>query len=220
MRRGWGVLGGVLLGASPALAQGIAEELDLEPSIVEESPVLQRWSRETPDLLEEIRTEPIVPTRLEAGVADFDDEFGLRLAIEDFYPGRTQLSLMGDYWQSLESDAVSWGARLRFFLRPLGKRLNVSPVVGYRNIARSDFTRDGVIAGGRLQVALSPGGGADASVAQLFLRPGSDREVGLTLFSAGYALSDKIRLSATLQRTRSNRGRETDASIGLAWIWR
>lgn len=218
LRLGWGAIGWLLLGLAPAFAQGIAEDLDLDPAIVEESPVLQRWYRETPDVLAEIRTEPVVPTHIGGGIADFDDDIGLRLTAEEIYLGRTRLSLAGDYWQSLESDAVSWGAQLRGFLRPLGKRLNVSPVVGYRNIARSDFTRDGLLVGGRLRAALSPGGGADASVAQLFLQPGSDREVSLTVFTAGYALTDALRLSATLQRTRSNRGRETDASIGLAWM--
>ncbi len=218
----WSALGWLLPGLyqACALAQGIAEELDLDPAIVEESPVLQRWHQEVPDLLEDIRTEPVVPTQVGLELADFDDTVGLRLAVENIYLGQTRLSLAGDYWQSLESDAASWGVQLRYSLKPLGKKINFSPVVGYRNSARSDFTRDGVVLGGRLLVALSAGGGADASIAQVFLRPGSDTEVSRTIVSTGYALTDTLRLSATLQRIRSNRGEETDVSVGLAWVLR
>jgi len=209
-----------LLGAPPVLGQGIAEELELDPKIVEESPVLQRWFQEVPDVLEDLRTEPAVPTRVEAGIADFDERLGTRLAIEDLYLGKTRLSVAGNYWQSFESRSVSWGAQLRYFVRPLGRKINFAPVVGYRSLGREEFTRDGVAVGGRLVLALSPGGGADASITQLFVSPGSDREVSRTVFAAGYALSDRLRLATTVQRIRSNTGTETDASIGLAWLLR
>ena len=79
-RLGLGLVGGLLgigFHLMPVLAQTdrpssvTAEDLDLSPEIVEESPVLQRWLEEVPDVLEDIRSDPSFRTRVGWDIPNF-----------------------------------------------------------------------------------------------------------------------------------------------------
>ncbi|HEY9651104.1 MAG TPA: hypothetical protein V6C95_10615, partial [Coleofasciculaceae cyanobacterium] len=53
-----------------------AEELDLSPEIIENSPVLQRWLKEVPNVLDDIRNDPSFRTRLRLGYSHFPSTDG------------------------------------------------------------------------------------------------------------------------------------------------
>ncbi|MDJ0560268.1 MAG: hypothetical protein PX638_14290, partial [Microcystis sp. M53599_WE4] len=60
---------GLLWGAiSPVWAE---TELDLDPKIRQESPVLERWLEKIPDIAEDIRRDPSFRTRIRLGYAEF-----------------------------------------------------------------------------------------------------------------------------------------------------
>ena len=78
---------------SPIAAQEKNSEADSKIDIpledIEQSPVLQEWLEEVPNVLEEIKQDPAFVTRLRLGLATFpstDDASGLNVGIEDdFY---------------------------------------------------------------------------------------------------------------------------------------
>jgi hypothetical protein len=198
------------------LAQRLdADQLDLDPSLIEESPVLQRWLEETPDLLDDIRTDPAFRTRVRAAYAEIDDESGVLLSIEDVFLGKTGLTLNGDYGE-FEGDRHSWGVTLRYYTLPLGNGVNIAPLIGYRDFETPNDEVDGVELGVRLFVVPSRTGAADLSVSQSWINPGGDRqEVSLTTFTAGYAVTPNLRLSSDIQFQLPPSGQDTRFSVGL-----
>ncbi|TVQ60575.1 MAG: hypothetical protein EA366_03560, partial [Spirulina sp. DLM2.Bin59] len=66
--------------AIPAHGQPLSpEDLNLDPEMVESSPVLQRWLEEIPDVAAEIRQDPAFLPRLRLGYHQFpstDDQGG------------------------------------------------------------------------------------------------------------------------------------------------
>ena len=96
--QGWGAaiaLGlGVALGSeaiaqdAPADPPSAAERLDLDPEVLEESPVLQRWSQEVPDVMSDIRHDPSFRTRLRLGYSQFpstNQQGGWNVGVEDVF---------------------------------------------------------------------------------------------------------------------------------------
>ena len=195
-------------------------EIELPPPIVEDSPVLQKWLRQTPNVLREIYRDPSFRTRLNLGFIIFpssDDVTGIEIGIEDIFLGRTGLTLSADYQTSFNSDRVSTGGNLHYFLFPLGGYVNLAPLVGYRYVQSNDFNTDGVNLGLRLMLALSRTGAADISVSQSFVSPRSDREVGLFSVAVGYSVTPDIRLSTSWKLQNSLQDKDNSASIGLQY---
>lgn len=196
------------------------EALDIDPAIAEESPVLQRWQDEIPNVLSEIRHDPSFRTRLRAGYAAFlgeEDTSGITVAVEDVFLGRTGLTLSADYQADLESDRESYGTDLRYYLLPLGSPVNLSPTVGYRQLHSEDHDRDGITLGARLLLVPSRTGAADITLAQQWLDPG-DRPVSLTTLSVGYALTQHLRFFSELQWQVSEEGQDRRLGIALEWM--
>ena len=198
-----------------------AQELDLSPEIIENSPVLQRWLRQVPNVLEEIRNEPSFRTRLRLGYSQFPSTgqaAGFNVGVEDIFISRTGLTVSGDYQRSFNGDRESFGADLRYYVLPLGSYINVAPQVGYRNLTTGNFSTDGVNVGARLMLALSRTGAADASLTQSFVSPGSHDEVGITTLSFGYAVTRNLRVSTDIQKQNSREEKDSRVGIVLEWM--
>lgn len=192
-----------------------ASALDLDPALIQKSPVLQRWLREIPDVAAEIANDPSFRTRLRSIYTQANYGSGLQIGVEEVRLARTRFTVSADY-RSVQRPA--WGTDLRYYVRPLGSYVNVAPVVGYRSVKVNDESVQGVNLGVRLLVVLSRTGGADLSVTQTWVAPGSDREVGLSTVSLGYALTRQLRLSTDFQRQNSRVGRDDRVGIGLEWM--
>jgi hypothetical protein len=198
-----------------------AEELDLSPEIIENSPVLQRWLEEVPNVLEEIRNDPSFRTRLRLGYSQFpstDQAGGFNVGVEDVFIGRSGFTVSGDYQASFNGDREAFGADLRYYVLPLGSYVNVAPVVGYRNLETGDYSTDGVNVGARLLLVLSRTGAADVSLTQSFVSPGSSEEVGITTLSFGYAVTRNLRLSTDIQKQNSREEKDSRVGIVLEWM--
>lgn len=199
------------------------EELDIDPEIIDSSPTLQRWQKEVPNVLEDIRNDPSFNTRLRFGYSLFPssgDIGGLNLGVEDIFINRTGLTVSADYQFSFNGDRQAGGVRLNYFVLPLGNYVNFAPVVGYRYIQTGDYSTDGINIGARLMFSLSRSGAADISITQSFVAPGSSEEVGITSFSVGYALTSQLRLSGDIEIQNSIADKDTRVAIVLEWMIR
>jgi hypothetical protein len=195
--------------------------IDLKPEVIENSPLLQRWLQQVPDVTSEIANSPSFRPRLRLGYSQFpstDQSSGVSVGVSDVLLGRSGFTVSGDYYRNTNGQRQAWGADLHYYLRPLGSYINVAPVVGYRRLDTPLYSTDGLNVGLHLLVVLSRGGGADFSLTQTWLSPGSDREVGILSFSAGYALTPTLRLSADLQQQNARQRQDSRAAIVLEWL--
>ena len=198
-----------------------AEELDLSPEIIEGSPVLQRWLRQVPNVLEEIANDPSFRTRLRLGYSQFPSTGqagGVNVGVEDVFIGRTGLTISGEYQAAFNEQRNAYGGDLRYYVRPLGSYINLAPVVGYRHLETDKYSRDGVNVGARLLLVLSRSGAADISLTQIWVSPGTDEEVGLTTLSVGYAFTRDLRLSTDIQKQNSRESKDSRVGIVLEWM--
>ena len=199
-----------------------ANELEIDPEILEGSPVLQEWLQDVPDVMEEIRHDRSFRTRVRFGYSQFsstDDEGGFHVGIEDIFIGKTGLTVSGEYQQTFnDRDRRTWGGDVRYYVLPLGSYLNIAPVVGYRNIETIGYSTDGINVGMRLMLALSRSGAADISLTQSFVSPSRDDEVGITTLSFGYAVTANWRLSTEIQKQNSRADKESRVGIRLEWM--
>lgn len=208
------------------LAQATVEPpenaLDLDPQVVEDSPVLQRWSEEIPNVLAEIRNDPAFRTRLRLGYSHFpssDQAGGFHVGVEDLFLGETRFTASADYHSTFEGDRTAYGANLHYYLRPLGRYINIAPVVGYRYLHTDNYTTDGVNVGARLMLALSRTGAADIVLSQTWVNPGNpSEEVGITTLSVGYAFTSDLRIATDLQKQNSADERDSRVAISLEWM--
>lgn len=190
--------------ASFALAQSLeAEDLELDPDILNNSPVLQRWLEDPPDVLHDIRNDPAFRPRIRAGYVHIDDSPGYSIGIEDGLLGElgsTGIALSADYANEFEGDRPQWGADLRYYLLPLGSQVNLAPQIGYRSLATPDETVDGLSLGGRLMLIPARTAAVDFALTQTWINPGhASHTASLTTLSSGYALTETLRLSTDIQ---------------------
>ncbi|MGK7925920.1 MAG: hypothetical protein AB4290_11865 [Spirulina sp.] len=198
-----------------------AEDLDLDPQILEESPVLQRWLEEIPDVLEDIRNDPVFRPRIRLGYSHFpstNDRGGWHIGIEDVFLGETGLTMSGEYQGTFEGDRETWGGDLRYYVLPLGSSFNIAPVVGYRNVTTNGFHTDGLNVGIKAILASSRGAG-DISFSQTFVSPGSSEEVGITTLSIGYAITPQFRISTDIQKQNSRGEKDSRVGISLEFLF-
>jgi hypothetical protein len=196
-------------------------DLDLDPKIRQESPVLERWLEKIPDIAEDIRRDPSFRTRIRLGYAEFpsrDNSSGVILGVEDVFFGQTSLTLSGDYQTAFNGKRTAIGANLQYYLLPLGDYVNLAPMVGYRYIQTGNYSTDGLNLGLKLKLALSRTGAADITVSQSFISPCGDNEVGLTTLSVGYAITSNLRLAADIQAQNSRARKDSSVGILLEWL--
>ncbi len=197
------------------------QQLDLSPEIIENSPVLQRWLKKVPNVLEEIRHDPSFRTRLRLGYSQFPSTgqaAGFNVGVEDIFVGRTGLTVSGDYQRSFNGEREAYGADLRYYVLPLGSYVNIAPQVGYRNLTTGNFSTDGVNVGARVMLALSRTGAADVSFTQSFVSPGSNEEVGISTLSVGYAVTRNLRVSTDIQKQNSREEKDSRVGVTLEWM--
>ncbi|WP_421658204.1 hypothetical protein [Leptothermofonsia sp. ETS-13] len=196
--------------------------LDLDPKLIDSSPVLQRWLQEVPDVLEDIKRDPSFRTRLRLGLSYFpssEKAGGWNIGLEDLFVGRTGLTLNADYQTSFNGNREAWGADLRYYVRPLGRNINLAPVLGYRRLETSRYTTDGLHLGLRLLLVPSRTGAADISLTQSWVSPGTEAEVGLTTLSFGYALTHHLRLSTDIQKHNARQRKDSRIGVVLEWMF-
>ena len=197
-------------------------ELDLPPGILENSPVLQQWQQEIPDVLEEIKTDPSFRTRLRGGYSQFpstNHRSGFHVGVEDLFIGETPVTVSVGYRGSFDGARSHFGVDLRYHLLPLGWHANIAPVIGYHNLGTPDYSEDGIALGARLLIIPSRGGGADLSLSHVFVSPGSDAEIGLSTLSMGYALTEDLRLATDIEKQNSRERKDSSVSLSLEWMF-
>ena len=197
-------------------------QIDLPPEVIQESPVLQKWLEEVPNVLEEIRHDPAFVTRFRLGFTTFpssDDASGLNIGIEDIFIKRTGFTISADYQTAFNGDRNAVGADLHYFVLPLGSYVNFAPILGYRYVQSNDFFTDGVRVGLRMMLSFSRTGGGDISVSQSFISPGGSEEVGITSLSVGYAFTPRLRLSGDIERQNSIEDGDSRVGVNLEWLF-
>ncbi len=214
---------GLGAGTLAALAQepgNGAEGLELDPAIVEQSPVLRRWQQAIPDVAADIQQDPAFRPRLRLGYSHFpsnDGTGGLSLGAQDILLGQTPLALGLDYHRNGRGDRLSYGADLQYYLRPLGRYWNLAPIVGYRVLEAPGYRASGPQVGLRLVVIPSRTGAADLSLSQTWVLPSGSGSIGLTTLSVGYALTRRLRLSTDIQW--QNAPSRQDSRVGILAEW-
>ena len=216
------------ISASPAstspASPNSAEQLDLDPALIQDSPVLRRWLQEVPDVLSEIHNDPSFRTRLRLGYSNFpsQDASGINVGVEDVFLGRSGFTASADYQAAFRGDRQgnhqAYGTELRYYVLPLGDRINLAPTVGYRKVESDRFSSDGATVGARLMFSLSRTGAADIAVAQSFVAPGSSHEVGITTLSLGYALTPDLRISTDFQTQNTRKSKDDRVGLSLEWM--
>lgn len=212
-----------LLSQVPVTTEPEAQtELDLDPTLIERSPTLQRWLEEVPDLQSDIRHDPSFRTRLRLGYSQFpstDHAAGLHVGVEDIFIDRSGFTVSADYQTAFDGEREAYGSDLRYYVLPLGDYVNLAPVVGYRSIAGEDYQTDGVNVGFRVLVIPSRTGAADLSFTQTWVAPGSEQEVGVSTLTVGYAITNQLRVAADVQKQNAPQAKDSRVGIGLEWMF-
>lgn len=186
------------------------------------SPVLDKWEKQTPNVLEDIRRDPSFRTRARLGLSYFpstNDALGWNVGVEDFFIGKTSLTLSGNYIASFNGDRKAGGADLRYYLLPLGGYFNIAPVLGYRYLESPRYITDGLNVGVRVQVVPSRTGATDLSFMLTWVDPGQYDEVGVLTLSFGYALTKHVRLSTDIEKQNSRYKKDNRFGVSLEYMF-
>jgi len=192
------------------------------PDLLDTSPVFQRWNKEVPNVLEDIKRDPAFRTRARVGLSYFPstfDSLGWNVGVEDVFIGKTGLTVSGDYQATFTGDRQAGGAELRYYILPLGGYFNIAPVLGYRYLETPRYITDGLNVGAKFQAVLSRTGGADISFTQTWVDPRQSEEVGITKLSFGYALTKNLRLSTDIEKQNSKQKKDTRFGISFEWMF-
>ena len=196
---------------------GIAEELDINPEVIENSPVLQRWQKKVPNVLKEIKNQPSFRTRLRLGYSQLDGNSGVKVGFEDIFIF-DRLTASGEYQKAFNHKFENYGADLNYYLLPLGGYVNFAALVGYRNLQMSNNETKGVNLGVKFLLALSRGGGADIAFTRSWVSPGTAEEVILTKLAASYAITNTLRFSTELGEQKANGNKDRQLGFFVEWM--
>lgn len=198
--------------------------LNLTPEVIEQSPVLQRWLEAVPNVQSDIRNDPSFPTRLQIGYSAFPSSgssSGFAVGVEDWFVGKSPLTISADYQQNFEGDRQAYGANLHYYVLPLGGYVNVAPIVGYRaikstNSAVNSTNINGANLGVRLRLVPSRTGAADITLDQSWV-VGNSESLSVTQLNLGYAITNDLRISTDLEwQSSASRG---DRRVGINLEW-
>lgn len=216
-------LAGLFVYTPSILAQSVSDQgsdLHLDRTIINDSPVLQRWQEKIPNVLEDIRHDPSFSTRVRVGYSQFpstNGKSGFNVGVEDIFVGKTGLTVSADYQQTGDGDRKSMGTELRYYVLPMGNAVNFAPVVGYRHLENNNTIKNGVNVGAKVMISLSRKGSADLSLSHTYVSPGTSEEVGITTLSVGYAVTPTLRLSTDIQKENSRENKDSRVGIVLEW---
>lgn len=209
----------VMIWAIPAFSQENPGQIDIDPEIIKDSPVLQRWLKEIPDVGAEIQNDPSFRPRIRVGYSQYPangQAGGWDASVKEVLLDRSGIALNGDYHG--RGNRSSYGVDANYYVLPLGGYFNVAPVVGYRKIDTDAYQRDGLNVGAKILLVPSRGGGGDIALQQTWLKVGTPEEVGISSISTGYALTNQLRLSGEIQWQNSREIQESRVGIGLEWM--
>ncbi|MGB2925145.1 MAG: hypothetical protein WBB82_07575 [Limnothrix sp.] len=209
--------------AAPLSAQTLTpEQLDLPPETIENSPVLQRWSEEVPNVLSNIRNEPSFKTRVRLGYSHHpsnDGRGGISGGVEDVFFSKTlPLTLSAEGHTTFDGDRSNIAARANYYLFPLGNRVNMAPTVGYQHFSGEDYEREGLELGGKIMLNLSRSGASNITLSQQFVNIGDGEEMGITTLGAGYAVTKQLRLATEIQKHNSTEAKESRVGFFVEWM--
>jgi hypothetical protein len=189
------------------------------------SPVLEKWQKQIPNVLQDIRRDPSFRTRIRLGLSYFPstfDSLGWNVGVEDIFLfkwGATGLTVSGDYQALFTGARQAGGAELRYYVLPLGGYFNLAPVFGYRYLQTTRYVTSGLNVGFRVQAVLSRTGGADISLEQTWVAPQQSDEVGLTRLSFGLALTRNLRVSTDVDWQNSKQKKDNRYGISMEWMF-
>ncbi len=194
--------------------------LNLSPETIEQSPVLQEWIEEIPNVRSDIRNDPSFRTKVQVGYSFFpssDSTSGFVVGVDDVFIGETALTVSADYQQNFRGDRTAYGADLHYYVLPLGGYVNLSPIVGYRHAdSADDYSVDGANLGVRFRFVPSRTGAADFTVDQSWV-VGDSEGLSITHLNFGYALTSNLRLSTDLEWQST--ADEGDSRVGVNLEW-
>ncbi len=216
-----------VLSATAVAAQDVPDQtspppvdrLDLNPEIIRNSPVLQRWLQKIPDVGAEIQNDPSFRTRLRLGYSQYpanNQAGGWDVNLNDLLIGRSGLALQAN-WNN-QAQFNSYGADLNYYVLPLGGYLNLSPVIGYRHLESANYSREGLNVGLKLLLIPARGGGGDLALQQSWVGLGTSEEVGISTLTAGYALTNQLRIAGEIQLQNARESKDSRVGIGLEWM--
>lgn len=203
------------------IAQTNNNQIDISPEIINGSPVLQKWLKGVPDVMNDIKTEPSFRTRIKVGYSQYpsaNQAGGFHLAVDDVFFGRGGFSASANYNSSSSGNRTAYGVDAQYYLLPLGNYLNVTPLVGFRHLQTDKYNRDGLNLGVKVMIAAARGGGADVALSQSWVGFGSPTETGLTTLSVGYALTEHLRLSTDIQQQNAKENYDSRVGFGIEWM--
>jgi hypothetical protein len=196
-------------------------DLDLTPETIQTSPVLQKWLKGIPDVMADIEQEPSFRTRVKVGYSTYPaagQTGGYHLSVEDVFLGKGGLSASANYHGAFDGNRRSYGVDVQYYLLPLGRYTNISPIVGYRRLETDLYRRDGLNLGVKLMVVGSRGGGADISLSQSWVGLGGSEETGLTTLSVGYAVTNNLRISTDIQQQNAKERYDSRVGVGVEFM--
>jgi hypothetical protein len=194
---------------------------DLSPEIINGSPVLRKWLKEIPNVLNDIKTDPSFRTRVKVGYSQYpsaNQSGGFHLAVDDIFFGRSGLSASANYNSASSGNRSGYGVDAQYYLLPLGSYINITPLVGFRHLQTDKYSRDGLNLGVKLMIVPARGGGADLALSQSWVGFGSSTETGLTTLSVGYAITNQIRLSTDIQQQNARENYDSRVGVGIEWM--
>ena len=195
--------------------------LNLDADVIEQSPVLQRWLEEIPNVRADIRNDPSFRTRVQAGYSAFpssDHTGGFLVGVDDVFLGSAPLTLSADYQQNFQGDRRAFGADTHYYLLPLGGYFNVAPTLGYRSAkADDDYSVQGANIGIRLRVVPSRTGAADLTIDQSWV-VGDHDTLTITQLNVGYAITRDLRLSTDLEWQGTGENGDSRVGMNLEWM--
>lgn len=193
--------------------------IDVSPEILNSSPVLQKWLKGIPDVMDDIKRDPSFRTRVKVGYSQYpstNQTGGIDVAVNDVFFGRSGLSASANY--NSGGSRSAYGVDAQYYLLPLGGYINVTPLVGFRRLQTDKYNRDGLNLGVKLMLVPSRGGGADIALSQSWVGLGSGTETGLTTLSVGFAITNNIRLSTDIQQQNARENYDSRVGIGFEWM--
>jgi hypothetical protein len=217
----WGLLCSVGLGFTITLnineVRADSKDLKLDQEIIKNSPVLQRWLVNPPDILSDIYNTPSFSAKIRLGLTARDQSLGFDLGLSDLFLGQSSLTISANYQHEFSGQETDLNTDLKYYLLPLGGYFNIAPQIGYRYIDFFGENVSGVDVGLQGILVLSPHS-SDIRLSQTFTAPRSDRETSITTLSTSYALTNKLSIGSNIQWRRSPV--RSDSRVGFYLEWR
>jgi hypothetical protein len=209
----------ILSGASVAKAESPNLNLDLKLNreIIENSPVLQRWLVNPPDILFDIKNTPSFNSKVRLGLTSRDQSLGFDVGLQDLFLGGTPATFSASFQREFSDRQTNLNGEFRYYLLPLGGYFNITPLVGYRYMNFFGESVSGVDLGIQGILVFSPRS-SDLRLSQSFTSPLGDKETSITTLSTSYGLSNRLSLSSSIQWRRSPVG--ADSRVGFYLEWR